>query len=197
MNRYAKFVVLFVAVSISTTLYADVETLLDSARSQIGRTVIYDGSYQSIEYPGGDIPIDRGVCSDVIVRAYRKVGFDLQELVHRDMRANFEGYPSKRHWGLSKPDPNIDHRRVLNLKTFFRRHGEAFSESDNQPVQAGDLLTWTLDSGLPHIGIVSDRKSSESGQYLIIHNIGEGTKEENVIDRYKLTGHYRYTPWND
>jgi len=158
---------LFIALSISTELSADVEELINSARAQIGRTVTYDGAYQQLDYPGGDIPIERGVCSDVIVRAYREIGFDLQELVHRDMQSNFEEYPSRVHWGLTKPDPNIDHRRVLNLKIFFQRHGQAFSESDNQSKQPGDLLTWTLDSGLPHIGVISDRKSSETGQYLI------------------------------
>ncbi len=174
-----------------------VSELIESARAQVGKTLIYDGSYQAISYPGGDVPLVRGVCTDVIVRAYRTLGFDLQKLVHQDMRARFEAYPSTRIWGLSRPDRNIDHRRVPNLGAFFKRHARVFSaELENDPASPGDLLTWRLPGGLPHIGLVSDRKNPGGERYLVIHNIGFGAQEEDVIGQFELTGHYRYRPWD-
>jgi uncharacterized protein YijF (DUF1287 family) len=170
--------------------------LLESARSQVGKTIIYDGSYQVISYPGGDIPLVRGVCTDVIVRAYRALGFDLQKLVHQDMLKHFKKYPSKRIWGLTRPDRNIDHRRVPNLSAFFERHAQIFStDLEKHPSLPGDLLTWSLPGGLPHIGLVSDRKTPKGVRYLVIHNIGSGAQEEDVIGQFELTGHYRYHPW--
>ena len=168
-----------------------VSQVLTGAYQQVGATLYYDGSYRSISSPGGDVPIERGVCTDVIVRAYRHAGIDLQLLVNQDMSRAFESYPHL--WGLSQPDPNIDHRRVPNLATFFRRHGQTLSVSPRpQDYRAGDLVTWRLSSGVPHIGIVSDR--SQDGRPLVVHNIGDGVKLEDVLFSYEITGHYRYDP---
>ena len=166
------------------------ETLVASATSQIGVTVRYDPQYLVMKYPGGDVPIDRGVCTDVIVRAYRSIGIDLQKLVNEDMRAHFDAYP---HRWLAQPDSNIDHRRVPNLAVFFARHGQTLPISLNaREYLPGDIVTWKLPGGLNHIGLVSDRK--ENGRPLMIHNIGEGTQWEDVLFAYQITGHYRYLP---
>lgn len=166
--------------------------LVEAARSQIGITVRYDGSYTRIPYPGGDIPPDRGVCTDVIVRAYRHLGVDLQVLIHEDMLRAWGSYP--RLWRLAGPDSNIDHRRVPNLSTFFSRHAQALPvSSDPRAFLPGDVVTWRLPSELPHIGIVSDRRS-ESGVPLVIHNIGAGAREEDILLLFTVTGHYRYFP---
>lgn len=170
---------------------ADSGDILEGAYLQVGKTLSYDGAYRLIPYPGGDIPIERGVCSDVIVRAYRYAGIDLQVLVHEDMLEAFDLYPHL--WGLSSPDRNIDHRRVPNLATFFRRHGTLLSVSrraaDYSP---GDVVTWRLPSGVPHIGLISDRPSR--GALLVVHNIGDGARVEDILFRYEITGHYRYLP---
>ena len=166
--------------------------LVEAARKQIGVTVLYDSGYRRIPYPNGDVPQDRGVCTDVLVRAYRQLGVDLQVRVHEDMSAAWRAYP--KNWGLSRPDSNIDHRRVPNLGTFFTRKGKALPVSRNaKDYVPGDLVTWRLPSGVPHIGIVSDRKMA-SGVPLVIHNIGGGTQEEDALFVYTLTGHYRYAP---
>jgi uncharacterized protein YijF (DUF1287 family) len=157
----------------------------------VGVTVHYDPSYRSIPYPGGDVPVDRGVCTDVLVRAYRAAGVDLQRLVHEDMLAAFDAYPQL--WGLSGPDANIDHRRVPNLATFFTRHGEVLSVSGEVGAYSpGDIVTWRLPSGVPHIGFVADRV--ENGRPLVLHNIGAGVRLEDVLFSYKITGHFRYGP---
>lgn len=175
----------------------EITKLIENARSQIGQTTLYDGSYQSLKYPGGDLPILRGVCTDVVIRAYRPLGIDLQKLVHEDMKVNFNLYPSKRIWGLAKPDANIDHRRVPNLQIFFQHFGLAFNPKvQGESFQPGDLLTWNLPGNLPHIGIASDRKNLTNSEYLILHNIGSGTQEEDIIGKFELTGHYRYRPWS-
>ena len=192
----AATLILLVASNSNAESSPEVSRLLQNARSQIGQTLHYDGSYRALAYPGGDVPLDRGVCTDVLIRSYRKLGVDLQKLVHEDMGSHFAQYPSRKIWKLSKPDRNIDHRRVPNLQIFFKRHGTAFGvDLEGHPPQPGDLLTWELPGNLPHIGIVSDRKVNGDSAFLVIHNIGEGTKEEAVINRYKLTGHYRYAPW--
>jgi len=166
--------------------------LVEAARKQIGVTVQYDSGYRRIPYPNGDVPQDRGVCTDVLVRAYRQLGVDLQVRVHEDMSAAFRAYP--KNWGLSRPDSNIDHRRVPNLGTFFTRKGKALPVTRNAKDYApGDVVTWRLPSGVPHIGIVSDRKTV-SGVPYVIHNIGEGTQEEDALFVFTLTGHYRYAP---
>ena len=165
-------------------------SLEQAAREQVGVTVRYDGAYQRLAYPGGDVPIERGVCTDVVIRAYRKLGIDLQELVHKDMQANWQAYP--RTWGLKKPDSNIDHRRVGNLATFFRRHGEALAPAqDARAFLPGDMVTWLVPPALPHIGVVSSQKSA-AGVPLIIHNIGSGARIEDMLFAFPITGHYRY-----
>lgn len=162
-----------------------------AALERTSHEVRYDGSYRRIAYPGGDVPAHIGVCTDVIVRAYRAVGIDLQELVHEDMVAAFDEYPG--HWGLSRPDSNIDHRRVPNLQVFFSRNGSSLpitrAASDFRP---GDLVTWMLPGNLPHIGIVVDDRAPGSSRPMIVHNIGQGPKLEDILFKYPITGHYRY-----
>lgn len=164
--------------------------LVEAAKERTRHAVTYDGSYRMIGYPNGDVPDHIGVCADVVVRAYRMVGIDLQKELHEDMAANFGLYPDK--WGLKKPDPNIDHRRVPNLKVFFERHGLELPvtrrEDDYLP---GDLVTWTVAGRLPHIGIVTDRRTL-SGRPLVVHNIGRGPVLEDMLFDYPITGHYRY-----
>ena len=166
----------------------------DLAAAALERTqhrVRYDGSYRRIDYPGGDVPANIGVCTDVVIRAYRAVGLDLQQAVHEDMRRNFSAYPDI--WGLSRPDRNIDHRRVPNLRTFFARHGTSLPVSDDPgDYRPGDLVTWTVPRNLPHIGIVVDRRSADGRRPLIVHNIGGGPKLEDMLFDFPVTGHYRY-----
>jgi hypothetical protein len=170
---------------------ADAPKLVQAARLQTQKSVIYDGSYTRIAYPLGDVPAGRGVCTDVIVRAYRAIGIDLQVLVHEDMRANFSHYP--RLWGLRKPDSNIDHRRVPNLQKFFERMDSKVAVTPSVvSYMPGDLVTWMLPGNLPHIGIVSDRRASNSGRPLVIHNIGAGPVEEDMLLAFPITGHFRY-----
>jgi len=151
----------------------------------------YDGSYRKIPYPGGDVPDDRGVCTDVIIRAYRKAGVDLQKEVHEDMKVNFSLYP--RLWGLTRPDPNIDHRRVANLMVFFKRKGETLP-STRHPAdyRPGDLVCWDLGRGITHLGIVVDRKSPDGQRNLIVHNIGAGPRMEDILFDFPIIGHFRY-----
>ncbi len=181
----------------SLTASADpqaVTRLLAAAHSQVGVTVHYDGGYTKLAYPGGDVPIERGVCTDVVIRAFRATGIDLQVDVHEDMRANFGAYP--RLWALRGTDRNIDHRRVPNLETFFRRRGEALEitgrAADYRP---GDIVSWRLPNGLPHIGLVSDRRAADgAGRYLVVHNIGAGARIEDVLFAWPVHGHFRYFP---
>jgi uncharacterized protein YijF (DUF1287 family) len=155
--------------------------------------VIYDPSYFSIPYPNGDIPVDRGVCTDVIIRAYRKIGIDLQKEVHEDMVKNFKMYPAK--WGLKSTDKNIDHRRVPNLMTFFARCGNSLPltklSSDYKP---GNIVSWDLGKGITHIGIVIDQKSPDGLRNLIVHNIGSGQEISDCLFQYTIIGHHRYVP---
>lgn len=165
--------------------------LVAAAHERTKHTVRYDGSYHSIPYPGGDVPADIGVCTDVIVRSYRGLGIDLQKSVHEDMRKNFSRYPKL--WNLKRPDRNIDHRRVPNLQTFFRRRGSELAVTDNpDDYRPGELVTWMLPGNLPHIGIVSERRSGDGKRPLIVHNIGHGPKLEDMLFDYPITGHYRY-----
>jgi uncharacterized protein YijF (DUF1287 family) len=166
--------------------------LVRAARAQVGVTVVYDSAYTRIPYPNGDVPAERGVCADVVVRAFRRQGLDLQQLVHEDMARHFAAYP--RAWGLRRPDPNIDHRRVLNLETYLRRRGFAvrgsFAATD---FRAGDVVSWRLPGNLPHIGIVSDRTAADgSGRPLVIHNVGRGAREEDALFAWPQAGHYRW-----
>jgi uncharacterized protein YijF (DUF1287 family) len=165
------------------------DKLVVAARSQIGVTVSYDPAYRKLPYPAGDVPKETGVCSDVVVRALRELGIDLQKEVHEDMERDFAAYPQK--WRLKKPDANIDHRRVLNLMTYFRRKGYAQSLAAKAAnFAAGDIVAWDLGQGVTHIGVVSDRRSAK-GAPLVIHNIGRGTQEEDVLLKFDIIGHYR------
>ena len=165
--------------------------LVEAARERTQHTVKYDGSYVAIQYPMGDVPSDQGVCTDLVIRAYRKLGIDLQQLVQEDMRVNFPKYP--KIWSLSSTDTNIDHRRVPNLQTFFKRQGDALEISlDAQVYAAGDIVTWILPGNLPHIGIVSNQLAKNSNRPKIIHNIGRGPVEDDILFRFEITGHYRY-----
>jgi uncharacterized protein YijF (DUF1287 family) len=161
---------------------------LAAAHEQTRHFVLYDSGYTAIPYPNGDVASGRGVCADVIIRAYRAVGIDLQRLVHEDMLANFDLYPKK--WGLPAPDPNIDHRRVPNLRVFFSRFGNLPVSRDPSVWKPGDLIT-NQPSG-PHIAIVSDRLAPDSDRPMVIQNIGWGVKEDDQLFRYPITGHYRY-----
>ena len=169
--------------------------LVAAALERTAHTVEYDGSYFSIAYPGGDVPAGKGVCTDVVIRAYRALGIDLQVAVHEDMTLDFEAYPSMRIWGLQKTDTNIDHRRVPNLQVFFERNGKNLPVSrDPDSYWPGDLVTWMLPGNLPHIGIVTDRRSAGGDRPLIVHNIGSGPRLEDILFAYEITGHYRYLP---
>lgn len=153
----------------------------------------YDPAYYRMAYPGGDVPNDRGVCTDVVIRAYRHIGIDFQQLIHEDMSRRFSAYPKL--WSNKTTDRNIDHRRVPNIETFLDHEGASLAigtlASDYRP---GDLVTWRLTGGLPHIGIVSDRFVPGSDRRLIIHNIGAGTAEDDILFTYPIAGHYRYFP---
>lgn len=165
--------------------------LTKAAKEIIDPNVIYDPTYTKLSYPGGDVPADRGVCTDVIIRAYRKLGIDLQKEVHEDMKANFNRYPTR--WGMKTTDRNIDHRRVPNLMTFFSRHGETLEISNNaEDYQPGDIVCWVLPGNLPHIGIVIDQKARATHRYKVVHNIGRGQIVEDCLFAYTITGHYRY-----
>ncbi len=171
------------------------EDLVDAAYERLQSNVRYDGSSHSIKYPNGDIPKDIGVCTDVIIRSYRKVGIDLQKLVHEDMKKSYSKYPSKRMWGLTRTDTNIDHRRVPNLQAFFKRNGKNLPITSNQnDYNPGDIVTWILPRNLPHIGIVVDKKHWQSKNPMIIHNINSGPQIDDFLFSYKITGHYRYNP---
>ena len=169
--------------------------LVETAREQIGVTTFYDPTYVRLDYPGGDVAPDRGVCTDVIVRAYRRAfGLDLQKLVHEDMGANFAAYPKT--WGLKATDRNIDHRRVGNLATFFARKGVSLPVSEDlADFQPGDLVTQMLPGNLPHIVIVSsDRSADVPERPLVIHNIGAGALQEDTLFAFRQTGRYRFAP---
>lgn len=170
------------------------DTLQQAAITRTSHRVLYDGSYQRLAYPGGDVAADRGVCTDVIIRSYRALGVDLQQRVHEDMQHHFSAYPSQKLWGLTRPDSNIDHRRVPNLQTFFSRHGQSLVPSQTPSnYQPGDLVTWMLPGNLPHIGIVvAAGKPGQNPE--IVHNIGAGPQREDVLFQWPITGHYRYLP---
>lgn len=164
--------------------------LVESAIDQTKATTGYDPSYVNIDYPGGDVPLETGVCSDV-VRAFRKAGIDLQKEIHDDMGRAWSVYPKK--WGAARPDANIDHRRVLNLMTYFDRQGKTRPiTTDRADYLPGDIVTWDLSSGIEHIGIVVNAWSDVGKGYMIVHNIGAGARDEDVLFNWKITGHYRY-----
>lgn len=168
--------------------------LVDAALGQVGVTVVYDPAYVRLDYPGGDVPVERGVCTDVVVRAYRKAfNVDLQRLVNEDMRAAFSTYP--KIWGRKQPDRNIDHRRVPNLETFFRRKGAALEVVDDPAAyRPGDLVTQRLPGNLPHIAIVTGRMTPDGQRPLVVHNIGAGAKVEDTLFAFRVVGHFRFSP---
>ena len=185
---------ILIALMIFCAFPARADFLTDLAQAGEERArhdVRYDPSYVSIPYPMGDVPAHTGVCSDVVIRAFRAIGVDLQKLVHEDMRTSFSAYP--KIWGLRRPDSNIDHRRVPNLETFFRRQGAALPlTSDPAAFLPGDIVSWRLPGNLPHIGIVTTRR--RNGRPLIAHNIGSGPEVEDMLFDYRITGHFRYRP---
>jgi hypothetical protein len=165
--------------------------LVAAAIEQTAEPVAYDGSYRRIPYPRGDVPPGIGVCTDVVVRAYRRIGIDLQVEVHEDMARDFRSYPQL--WGLTRPDSSIDHRRVPNLQTYLRRAGAQLAVSRKaEDYRTGDLVTWMLPGNLPHIGLITDRRAPRSQVSLVVHNIGRGPRLEDVLFAYPITGHYRY-----
>src|SRR5262245_57632670 len=170
----------------------NLKLIIDGAINQIGRTTSYDPSYQKLDYPNGDVPIETGVCSDVIVRAFRKAGVDLQKTVHEDMQSNFSSYPTR--WGLKSPDANIDHRRVPNLMTYFARKGKSVATTaGSENFLPGDVVTWDLGGGYDHIGMVTNVWYKPTQRYLVVHNIGNnGTHMDDSLFAWKITGHYRY-----
>ena len=191
MRRPAGCLLVFLALSMAA--FADNRDIVAAARQQVGVTVRYDGSYQSLRYPNGDVPADRGVCTDVIVRALRTARLlDLQTLVHEDLVAHRGEYPAR--WRNAAPDTNIDHRRVPNLMTYFRRRGWS-RPLDTAPAAylPGDIVSWDLGRGILHVGIVTDRKAT-TGAPLVVHNIGAGAREEGILFRFAIIGHYRPAP---
>lgn len=172
------------------------EKLSRAALERTTHDVVYDGRYMKIAYPMGDVPNSIGVCTDVVVRSYRELDIDLQQLVHEDMKRAFKQYPSRKLWGLKRTDTNIDHRRVPNLRAYFERHGESLPVSDKaENYKPGDLVTWLLAPGKPHIGIVAEQRSmTHPRRHLIIHNIGRGPVLEDMLFDFEITGHYRFQP---
>jgi len=165
--------------------------LAAAAEERATHSVVYDAAYERIGYPNGDVPASRGVCADEIVRAYRLLGIDLQRLVHEDMRKAFQVYPKR--WGLKSPDSNIDHRRVPNLATFFARHGTSIKPTlEGRDYKPGDVVAWALADGRPHIGLVTERWSSDGKRPLVLHNVGAGPQIEDMLFGLTITGHYRY-----
>ena len=196
MTPIRKYAAVAATLLWATTLCAQhpFELRLSQAAIELTKQkVVYDPSYFSIPYPNGDVPRDRGVCTDVIIRAYRKLGIDLQQAVHEDMKKNFSAYP--KNWGLQTTDKNIDHRRVPNLMTFFQHHGETLKRSTvADDYAAGDIVTWDLGKGVTHIGIVIDQLSQDHQRRLIVHNIGRGQEIADCLFSFVITGHYRYKP---
>ncbi len=167
---------------------AERAVLASAAAAQVGVTRHYDPSYVQLRYPGGDVPAERGVCADVIVRSFRRIGVDLQVTVHEDMRRNFRAYPQM--WGLRSPDANIDHRRVPNLMTFFDRQRKAVALTS--PYEPGDVVAWRLPNGLHHIGVVSNVRNGPGSEFMVVHNIGDGAQLEDVLRAFPIIGHYRW-----
>ena len=169
------------------------EKLSKAAISIIDPTIYYDPSYISIKYPNGDVPKSKGVCTDVVIRAYRKLDIDLQKEVHEDMKANFSKYPNLQKWGMTKTDTNIDHRRVPNLEIFFERKGIKLAVTENaNDYKTGEIVTWMINEKLPHIGIITNKKTADGKRNLIVHNVGYGQVLEDCLFSYKIVGHYKY-----
>lgn len=183
------------SVLAASPVFAD-QALVEAAQDRLKQRVTYNGAYLKLDYPGGDVPANIGVCTDVLIRSYRAAyGFDFQKAVHEDMKANFSAYP--KNWGLKRTDRNIDHRRVPNLETYLTRQGASLGISrEPSDFLPGDIVSWRLAGRLPHIGIVSDRKAAD-GTPLIIHNVGAGPSEDDVLFLYKMNGHFRFIPQDE
>jgi len=192
MKKYSLSILfLFSALSLAIGQDGFNERLSNAAIELTTQNVTYDPSYFGIDYPNGDIPPNKGVCTDVVIRAYRKLDIDLQKEVHEDMKSNFSKYPN--NWGLTRTDKNIDHRRVPNLMVFFTRYGivKPISE-DADEYLPGDIVCWNLGGGTTHIGLVVNKKSTNTQRYLIVHNIGGGQVLADCLFDYKIIGHYSY-----
>lgn len=193
MNQRKLLLILFLGLAPGLVFsQADFSKKLSAAALTLTQQkVVYDPQYFSIPYPDGDVPADKGVCTDVVIRAYRKVGIDLQKEVHEDMKANFNLYP--KNWGLKSPDKNIDHRRVPNLMKYFSRFGTVKKITTNvDDYKPGDIVAWNLGGAITHIGIVVDKKSPDGKRYMIVHNIGAGQVMEDVLFSYTVIGHYSF-----
>ncbi len=192
--KVLQYLAIFLLLNSFTTSEKDFyEKLSDAALLLTKDEVTYDPAYIKITYPNGDVPKNKGVCTDVVIRAYRKLGIDLQKEVHEDMKANFSKYPNLKKWGLKKPDPNIDHRRVPNLEVFFSRKGTELAISENaKDYKTGELVTWMINDKLPHIGIVTNKKSPDGRRPMIVHNVGAGQVLEDCLFSYEIVGHYKY-----
>lgn len=187
------FILLLAPLALSSQEVSFEQKLSEAAIMLTKDRVVYDPSYFSLEYPNGDVPEGKGVCTDVVIRAYRKLNIDLQKDVHEDMLAHFELYPTI--WGLSRTDKNIDHRRVPNLMKFFERHGSIKTISQKSPDYVpGDIVCWNLGGATTHIGIVVNQKSEDNQRYLISHNIGNGQELSDCLFSYKIIGHYTFKP---
>ena len=189
------FLGLIFSILATSPVFAD-QALVEAAQDRLKQRITYNGAYMKLDYPGGDVPANIGVCTDVLIRSYRAAyGFDFQKAVHEDMKANFSTYP--KNWGLKRTDRNIDHRRVPNLETYLTRQGASLGISrEPSDFLPGDIVSWRLAGRLPHIGIVSDRKAAD-GTPLIIHNVGAGPSEDNVLFLYKMNGHFRFIPQDE
>lgn len=194
-----KLALLTLLLMFSLTSHAELKekeflhALVKAAIERTHHKVRYDGTYYKIQYPNGDVPSNVGVCTDVVIRSFRNIGIDLQKKVHEDISKHFSSYPTKRLWGLHHPDKNIDHRRVPNLQVFFARFGQVLKISDKaRDYSPGDLVTWMLPGNLPHIGILINRYSRHGNRPLVAHNIGNGPEIDDILFKYKITGHYRY-----
>lgn len=195
MKKNIYFLPLFIFLPLTTAkaITPEQNKKLVEYATHLPRVVIYDSAYRKIDYPNGDVPANYGVCSDVIIRSYRGIGIDLQKRVHEDIKTHFSEYPSKKMWGLTKPDTNIDHRRVPNLETFFSRKGNVKPITNNpSDYVPGDIVSWRLNNGRPHIGLVVNKKNHDNSRYLVMHNIGFGQVAEDVLFSWKISGHYTY-----
>lgn len=190
--RLSILLIFAAALPLQADLSEPAKKLVTAARSQIGVTTLYDGTYVKLAYPGGDVPEERGVCTDVIVRAFRAMGIDLQKVVHEDMARAFAKYPQQ--WGLKSPDANIDHRRVPNLMRFFERTGKKIAVTKNAAdYRPGDIVSCLIPGNLAHIMLVCDTPSPDDAKrFQIIHNIGAGARMEDRLFDFEITGHFRY-----
>jgi len=191
MNIVTICLILLGPLQADSTSVDSIRKIIENAIWQTSVTTIYDPAYIRINYPDGDLPIERGVCCDVIVRAFRSVGIDLQKEIHEDMESVFNLYP--KIWGLNKTDTNIDHRRVPNIVTFLQRQKKSLPVSQQEKdYKPGDIVTWKIPGNLDHIGIITNVRVENSDRFKVVHNIGAGAKLEDVLFEFEITGHYRY-----